>query len=247
MTSPRAPIRMLWIGPRLSRLEQLSVRSFLAHGHPVHLYTYGAVEEVPAGVDVRDGRDVLPAESVFTYADGFGKGSHAGFANMFRYKLLYEEGGLWCDTDMVCLRPFDFAGDYVIGRERTPPLEDGAGRQRLAIGVIKVPRHSAVMRDCYEHCARADKSTLRWGESGPLLATLRFLQHGLDVHSLPPDAFYPVDWWNAMDLVSKPLSFGPQSYGVHLWNGIWNANGLDKDGRYPAGCAYEELNRRYPP
>src|SRR3982751_587646 len=112
------PIQMLWIGPRLSAMERLSIASFLAHGHPVRLYTYGDVDAIPAGVDHRDGREVLPAASVFTYADGFGKGSYAGFANMFRYKLLLDHGGIWCDTDVVCLKPFDFAAQYVIGRER---------------------------------------------------------------------------------------------------------------------------------
>jgi hypothetical protein len=245
MTSVRAPVRMLWIGPRLSTLEQLSIRSFLAHGHPVHLYTYADVEGVPEGTQQRDGREVLPADSVFTYADGFGKGSHAAFANMFRYKLLLDEGGIWCDTDVVCLKPFDFDAEHVIGRERTPPLEGGPGAQRIATAVMKMPRGSAAMRECYDVCARVDKSKLRWGETGPLLVTHSFLRHGLDEHALPPDAFYPVDWWNTPDLVTKPLSVGPATYAIHLWNQIWKANGLDKDAVYPAGCAYDELKRRY--
>lgn len=57
--------------------------------------------------------------------------------------------------------------------------------------------------------------------------------------------FYPVDWWNAVDLVTKPLSVGPDTYAVHLWNEIWRYKGLDKDGAYPASCAYEQLKRRY--
>jgi len=32
-----APVQMLWIGPRLSNLERLSMASFLANGHPVRL------------------------------------------------------------------------------------------------------------------------------------------------------------------------------------------------------------------
>jgi len=33
-----APVQMLWIGPRLSDLERLSMASFLANGHPVRLF-----------------------------------------------------------------------------------------------------------------------------------------------------------------------------------------------------------------
>ena len=71
------PIQMLWIGPRLSALERLSMASFLAHGHEVRLYTYGDVEGIPPGVTHHDGREIVPASQVFTYASGFGKGSYA--------------------------------------------------------------------------------------------------------------------------------------------------------------------------
>ncbi len=70
-------IQMLWIGPRLSAMERLSIASFLAIGHAVRLYSYGDVEGIPPGVEHHDAREVLPAGSVFTYAEGFGKGSYA--------------------------------------------------------------------------------------------------------------------------------------------------------------------------
>ena len=43
-------IQALWIGPSLSSMERLAVRSFLANGHEVHLYAYGEVEGVPEGI-----------------------------------------------------------------------------------------------------------------------------------------------------------------------------------------------------
>src|SRR5258705_11250485 len=117
------PIQMLWIGSRLSALEQLSIRSFLANGHAVHLYAYGEVAGVPAGTTTRDAREILPEAEVFTYSTGFGKGSPSAFSNYFRYKLLHERGGMWCDIDIVCLQPFAFAANalYCIASERRPP------------------------------------------------------------------------------------------------------------------------------
>ena len=238
---------MLWIGPRLSALERLSIVSFLAHGHPVRLFTYGDVEGIPAGVERHDGREILPESSVFTYANGFGKGSVAGFSNMFRYKLLLDHGGYWSDTDTVCLKPFDFDADYVVGRERLPPdpAKPGVRRERLAAGVLKVPRNSRVMRECYATTNEADKAEIKWGETGPQLLTQRFTHHGLMGHALPPEVFYPVAWWRTVDLVTKPLEVGPESHAVHLWNEIWRHKGLDKDGSYPPDCAFESLKRRY--
>src|SRR5262245_44337282 len=127
MSSP-SPVQMLWIGERLSTLERLCMASFLAHGHEVHLYAYGAIEAVPPGTQLRDGREILPAANVFTYANGFGKGSPSAFANEFRYKLLLERGGVWSDTDVVCLKPFDFLENLtcaVSSERRRPGYENG--------------------------------------------------------------------------------------------------------------------------
>jgi len=242
----RPPVHMLWIGARLTALERLSILSFLANGHPVRLFTYGDVDGIPDGVERHDGREILPADAIFTYAEGHGKGSHAGFANLFRYKLLLDHEGYWSDTDTVCLKPFDFSGEYVVGRERMPQdPASGQRRERLANGVLRAPRNSPVMQDCFEAASRADKSKVKWGEIGPQLVTERFAHHGLLAHSLPPPVFYPNDWWNMDELVTKPLAVGPESYAIHLWNSLWLHKGYDKDARYPRFCAYEALKRRY--
>src|SRR5215213_329764 len=103
-------LQTLWIGPRLSAMEQLSIQSFLRHGHELHLYTYGDVEGVPRGTVLRDANEILPRERIFVYRDF---PSVSGFSNFFRYKLLLERGGWWVDADMVCVRPFDFDSPHV--------------------------------------------------------------------------------------------------------------------------------------
>ena len=150
-------IQGLWIGPRLSVMERLSIASFLHHGHDYRLYTYGPVEGLPAGAVLEDARSILPESMIFQYRE---HASFAGFSNYFRYKLLLERGGWWVDTDTVCLRPFDFDEPYVFGsqpderRPRDPhgvPAQ-GARRQprlRPCLGVLPVPapRGSGLGRD----------------------------------------------------------------------------------------------------
>ena len=237
---------MLWIGPRLSALERLSIASFLAHGHPVRLFTYGDVEGVPEGVEHHDAREVLPAGQVFTYAAGFGKGSFAAFADMFRYKLLLDHGGIWCDTDIVCLHPFEFAGDYMIARERIPPhLAATGASEKLNPCVLKAPRNSRVMLECYAICTELDKNSIEWGDIGPDLVTKRFARHRLDDFSEPPATFCPVDWWEVDKLVAPRFGEPPGARAVRFWNDIWAHNALDKDATYPADSLYETLKRRY--
>ncbi len=240
------PIHMLWIGPRLSALERLSIASFLAHGHAVRLFTYGDVEGIPAGVEHHDGREILPAAQVFTYAAGFGKGSVAGFSNMFRYKLLLDHGGTWCDTDVVCLEAFEFDADYVVASERVPPhVAPPAALAKLNACVLKAPRNSRVMLECYAICTEVDKNSVSWGEIGPDLVTKRFARHGLDAHALAPSAICPIDWWDAEKLVAPSLAVPPGAHAVHFWNEVWRSKGMDKDAPYPADSLFETLKRRY--
>src|ERR1043165_5401661 len=107
-------IQGLWIGPELSVMEQLSIVSFLRNGHDYHLYTYAELPNVPAGALIKDANAILPSSQIFQYKD---RPSYAGFSNHFRYKLLFEHGGWWADSDVVCLRPFDFADEYVFSSE----------------------------------------------------------------------------------------------------------------------------------
>ena len=55
-------IGMLWVEGQLSYLEQLCMVSFRDAGHPVRLYTYGAVSRVPEGIEVRPAAEILPRE-----------------------------------------------------------------------------------------------------------------------------------------------------------------------------------------
>ena len=120
LSTLREPVHMLWIGERLSALERLACASFLDHGHPLHLWTYGPVAGVPEGTTVCDATEVLPRSAIFRYGPetGPGAGSLAGFANLFRYRLLLERGGWWADSDVVCLR-------------RPNPLHAAAARRGL--------------------------------------------------------------------------------------------------------------------
>lgn len=232
----RDPVQCLWIGPRLSAMERLSIASFLRHGHEVHLYTYGGVDGIPPGTVVRDGREILPAERIFFYSE---HASPSGFANFFRYKLLLERGGWWVDTDMVCLRPFDFDGDWVFGSEVWREIST------VNCGVIKAPRGSEAMAFAWETCNAKDPATLRWGETGPALTKEVVERFGLHDAVQPPEAFCPVPWWELPRLLDgdHPPELPAQSFAVHLWNEMWRRGGRDKDAQYDPRCVYERLKR----
>jgi Glycosyltransferase sugar-binding region containing DXD motif len=232
-------IQGLWIGDHLSTMEQLSIASFLDHGHEYHLYVYQPVSNVPAGTSVKDAYEILPESMIFQYRK---HPSYAGFANFFRYKLLLDVGGWWVDTDTVCLRPFDFASDYVFSSEPTK-----AGTDTPSTGFIKVPPGSAIMGDAWAHCRVKDTATLTWGETGARLLGELIGRHNLGRFVEPSATFAPVpfyEWRRLLD-ADGPFTFAAATRAVHLWNEMWRRDGRHKDARYDPACPYERWKALY--
>jgi hypothetical protein len=239
MTSRALVVQGLWIGDRLSTLERLSITSFLAHGHEYRLYTYKPVTNVPCGARLEDARAVLPESMIFQYAK---YPSYAGFANYFRYKLLLERGGWWVDTDVICLQPFDFAADHVIGSELA-----GDGTPTPSSGIIKAPAGSAAMGFAWEECLRKNPGRLTWGETGSRLLAEAVRRYSLARFVVGCATFAPLpsyEWSRALD-TTFGSTFPEETRAVHLWNEMWRRDGRDKDARYPSGCLYEGLKAQY--
>ena len=233
------PIQGLWVEGPLTAMEQLSVRSFLAHGHPYHLYSYDAVPNLPAGAELRSAAEVLPASAVFRYSAAEG-GSFAAFSNLFRYRLLHERGGWWADTDVVCLRPFDFAAERVFAAERCRH-----GGEVCATCVFKVPAGDDACAECCERAQRDENRATRWGATGPALLGRVVRERALDGCVQPAGVFCPVDWWRAEDF-QRPVELPADAYAVHLWHEMWCWHGWRKDPCYPPQALYQRLHARYP-
>jgi hypothetical protein len=235
-------VQSLWIGAYLPLIHRLSIQSFLQHGHAYHLYAYGEVDDVPAGTTICDAADVLSRESIFCYQEGFGKGSYSAFSNLFRYKLLFEKGGWWVDTDVVCLKPFDFEDTYVFATEQKPDRTT-----RVASCVIKSPAGADYLRYCLDVCDAKDKAKVVWGEIGPWLMDDAINRFNLHEYCAPVHVFNPIDYFKFTDILAP--DFDPTrlagSYAVHLWNQKWRSHYLDPDDDGPRQSLYALLKERY--
>jgi hypothetical protein len=219
-------------------MERLSAASFMAHGHEYHLYVYDAVGGVPPGVVLRDANEILPASMIFQYAHSK---SYAGFANHFRYRLLFDKGGWWADTDLVCLKPFAFPDEYVFSSE------EHQGAPFINNGVMKAPAGNELLAHLCGVCRAKDPEQLLWGETGPKLLNEAVRQFGLERHVQPPAAFCPfgyLEWEAALDPDARH-AFGEATHAVHLWNEMWRRAGRDKNAPHHPDCLYERLKRKY--
>ncbi|MCO5260548.1 MAG: hypothetical protein M9916_10425 [Crocinitomicaceae bacterium] len=135
----------LWIGEKLGKTELLTLLSFKEHGQIINIWTYTPIKNLPDGFVQRDANEIIPKEKVFKYSDkskiDWGKGSYAGFSDVFRYKLLYEYGGWWVDMDVTCFKPFNIDAPYFFRNHWKLPVVGN---------VMKCPKGSELMKVCYE-------------------------------------------------------------------------------------------------
>jgi hypothetical protein len=228
-------VQGLWVGPRLSTMERLSIASFLKNGHEYHLYVYNDVENVPAGTVVKDANLIVPASRIFQYKN---RPSYAGFAGVFRFRLLHERGGWWADSDMVCLRQFDFQDEYVVNTELN------SGRQITSCQVIKAPAFSEALAYACRVCDKTDPTTIKWGDIGPKLMAEVVEKHDLLKYQKPYYVFCSIYEWRKF-LKPYVAAIHPEAYAVHMWNEEWRQANQNKDDSYHPDCLYEQLKRMY--
>jgi hypothetical protein len=252
---------MFWYGPPLSRIERLCISSFVANGHAVRLHVYEEPRRIPPGVTLCDADAVLPRSELFVHRS---TGSLALFADWFRYRLLAQHGGLWVDTDMVCLRPFTHTGPEIFAWQDLSAINNA---------VLGLPRDHALARwmlECCEHPNRSlpydtwrirrrkltrillgrGRAARRWGETGPDGFTAAAVHLGCASRALPFWHFYPIHYLNWHCVFDGSLGENTAlidgSYGLHLWNEMARrAPGFDRDGRFADDSLFERLWTRY--
>lgn len=233
MTLPT--IVSFWHGP-MSWLEILSITSFRRRGHPVIVYSYDPIAELPAGAAWRDAREVLPREKLVFYK---GKGTPGVFSDHFRYAVLQAGLGIYADLDIYCLRPIEGPPDYLMAWER-PGSINGA--------VLHIPAGSPLLADLltvfteqkrpllephlpplrrYEVAIRrlfgdrVSAEHMQYGATGPMALTHYVAKHGLVDRVLPATSFYPVPYEGIPALMRAgstiDAALGPETMAVHLW------------------------------
>jgi hypothetical protein len=221
MDSENKIVHGLWIGNNLSPLEILTIQSFLNKGHEFHLWSYEKISNIPLNTHVRDANEILLKNHVFSYKKsnkfGHGKGSLAGFSDIFRYKLLYELGGWWTDMDITSLKPLDFSEPYVFRQN---------GKKGIVGNLMKCPPKSELMSYCYD---RASKEVT--ADNRNWMLPIDILNEGIESFNLSK---YCKNLGNEDDfrVISKLIlekELIPDTwYMIHWMNEEWRRLNIDK-------------------
>lgn len=226
----------LWIGNRLSKLEQLTIHSFLRHGHEFHLWLYDDLETpLPKEVILEDAGEIISREQIFRKKEtdpetGVGRGSvGAPFSDLFRYKLLHEKGGYWVDMDVTCLRPLNFPGDYFFRPHRVGVVGN----------IMKCPPQSRLMKMTYEQVLReAD-------EKSPWLMPNRVLSRNIRKLKLERFILPGVcneDKWEKIILpfIEREEPIPEKWHAIHWINEMWRTLAMD-GGKYRGVQCVEKI------
>ena len=230
-------IAMLWVEGPLSYMEQLCAVSFRDAGHSVRLYHYGPVDNVPDGIELADGNEVLNAKSFLTHGR---TGSPALFSDVFRYHLLKKgDRVIWADTDAYCLRPFKTETGHFFAWESAQHINGGVlglpedsealdqllemTRDEYAIPEWYQGRERAQLEASAEAGTPVHVSELAWGIWGPHAITHYLQKTGEAKYALPVQGLYPVPFKHRrkMCFTSKRERIEgfikPDTYSVHFY------------------------------
>ncbi len=244
-------VQGFWSGP-LTTMERLSMASFLANGHRYALYCYDEPAGVPAGVEVRDAREILPESEPATFRCA------QQFSDAFRVALLLKKGGWYSDLDSICIKPLTFPAPCVLYRDHD--------ESTISLALSKAPAGAPFLQHCYSYVqslSKDERQRLSWQEIGTDLILGAVEYFHLTDFAQPGCTFDPVGPERVRELVDPAAQFDlSQSYAIHLFHAAWNHGPSDSTGKgfdlglrpgdslltdaeYPPDSLYEKLKRRY--
>lgn len=164
----------------------------------------------------------FPNESIFA-KEAYDAKKYAFVADYCRLYVLYNCGGIYFDTDVEVVKPFnDFEGyDFFIGLE----MDNQVGTSVIG----SKPYHPLVNKflDYYHdrHFIREDGSYDRTPNTVLLSKILRSLNFSLDNEIFIKNniAIFPVDYFSPKNLLTLELELTTRTHSIHHFTGSWQS------------------------
>lgn len=194
-------IATLWIEGAMREVDQVCIRSMVRAGLDVTVYRYGEVDNIPDGVKIADGREVLDLSlmdrlKMVKRQDRLWQ-VPANFSDFFRIFMQKYELGLWLDSDVYVFRHFDYATDRPYFFK-----EDGT---RIGSPVFYLPSDSPIIGE-YERLMEQDELMPNW--LGPWRGIVR------------------PTWWRLTGQAFSPPDLGITIYGNDAFTRLARRHGV---------------------
>ena len=205
-------VHMLWVYGELSLLEKIAARSFIRNGFSLNIWTYGINNIDIEGATIRNAREVLPETEIFLNKQK----SYASFADLFRYCLLSLHGGLYVDTDVICLKNASkFPSSNFLVQERT--IENGNLTNNNVIRYQNFNKDSLIEK-AKKFSLDFPKEGIIWEELGPALITKLSSEDKDNTFTIfPPEFANHYNYWECPEIfITKDYEQPPESaYLIH--------------------------------
>jgi len=213
-------IHLIWLGSTPPSRVDLVIESWKRH-HPswkIKLWT---------DKDIENFSWTCPRSKNFYEKSG----NWAEKSDILRFEILYQFGGIYSDTDVICLKSFEdlisskitfFAG-----------LESNKvkrfGRPLVGSAIIGAKKNSAIVKDCIDFSQTLEEApTIRqYIRSGPgpiTKASYKALKNinNENIIIFPCSYFYPMHWEARLSSAEDIIEYiRPESFAIHLWEGSW--------------------------
>ena len=146
-----------WRGP-MDALRQTCLRSQLAAGHKVTVYSFDPIPGLPDGVGNAEAEPVLP----YAFSERLRPAERDGswrdwtilqFSDFFRMRLMAQRAGLWLDADVLLLKPVEI--------DATKPYFAWERPRQLGNSVLYLPPDDPIVR-AFEALMKQDELTPDW-------------------------------------------------------------------------------------
>lgn len=162
--------------------------------------------------------------------EAFESGKYAFAADYIRIYALYNYGGIYLDSDVEVLKPFDDLLElpYFLGKENTP-----SGIEAATMGFGKGHPLMALLLKQYED--RHFRSGIGKFETVPLPYLIRScIDENFRYVSIPDVGSFdyggdaisvlPTDYFSPKDYKTRVLNVTGNTYSIHHFSGSWTAN-----------------------
>lgn len=233
-------VQGLWVGNKISLIEYLSYTSFIKNGFEYHLYTYSHLKDLPCNIVQKDANEILNEKFIVKSSKD---GNLANFSDLFRWHLILKKGGVYVDSDVICIRPFETKTNTLSGE-----LQKHTNKQVASTQYLNFEKNHPLMEKLVDESSKKDLATINFPEIGPPLLQKFILDEKniLNYHN-----FNPNPWWEWKKTISKEnteelleLISSEEVYAIHLWNEMWRRGKADKN-KFEDGTLISHLINRY--
>jgi hypothetical protein len=229
----------LWVGGPLTKIQEISLSSFVFYGHDITLYVYDQSIIVPKGVKKADAKDILSEESLFKVEN-----SYAAFSDVFRYSMIKKTGKIWVDADIICLSDNWEFKDNIFAS-----LELGYNDFCVVGGVLSLNKDSEIINYLIDEVNKIDKEHMSWSDMGPNLLNQAFKKFNYMEYAYDQKIFSGInfqDWHSLWDpnSLNKILDLYNTSKSISVYNQMCTRNNIDKN-NLPEGSAMQYFYKKY--